>query len=176
MNPEDPPGKEPSVIEYDLWQWHTEGAFPKDQPPEQGYVHIGMFLIWLVDADMLDPEWTARPGVSAAVGSIRERRGSACALRDVSDGRLAADMLGTEGQAFTGAYYAPEYGYVRDWNHVFGRAAARYAVPGDWDAYDHIGPVIERRYREWVAAGRPELMPMPRLLDLLLRLVQPRVR
>ena len=55
MQPEDP-----SVIEYDLWRWHTDGAFPKDQLPEQGYVHIGVYLAWLTNHDMLDPEWVAR--------------------------------------------------------------------------------------------------------------------
>jgi len=176
MDSEDQPAQEPELLEYDLWRWHTEGKFPADQPPEQGYVHIGMFLVWLVDAGMLDRQWAAAPDVSAAIESIRTRTGSPSALRDITEGRLAADMLDAEGQAFAGAYYAPEYGYVRDWNRVFGRAAAHYAVPGDWESYDRIGPVIERRYHEWVRAGRPELMPMPRFLNLLLRLAQPRTR
>ena len=46
-------------LEFDLWAWHTEGNFPKDQPPEQGYVHIGMFLAWLIERDMLNPRWVA---------------------------------------------------------------------------------------------------------------------
>jgi hypothetical protein len=83
-------------------------------------------------------------------------------------------MLTDEGRAFTGAYYAPEYGYARDWRRVFGRRADRYAVPDDWEAYDRIGPRIERRYREWIAAGRPELMPLPRLLSALLALTRSR--
>jgi len=171
MSPDDGTDRqtETEPLEYDLWRWHTEGEFPHDQPAEQGYVHIGMYLVWLIDVDMVDAGWAGTDGVAQGVASIRERAGSPCALRDVTDGRLASDMLSTEGQAFTGAYYAPEYGYVRDWNRVFGRAAAHYAVPGDWPTYDRIGPVIERRYHEWVAAGRPELMPMPRLLDILLR-------
>ena len=181
MQPDEPTTEEStteesSVIEYDLWRWHTEGAFPKDQLPEQGYVHIGMFLVWLIDLDMLDPEWVAKSGATRAVEAIRERDGSACALRDMTEGRLASDMLTEEGQAFTGAYYAPEYGYTRDWNRVFGRRAGRYAVPDEWATYDRIGPLIERRYQEWVSAERPELMPMPGLLDALLRFVTPKSR
>jgi hypothetical protein len=49
-------------------------------------------------------------------------------------------------------------------------------VPDEWDTYDRIGPVIERRYQEWVAADRPELMPMSGLLNALLRFVQPKGR
>jgi hypothetical protein len=176
MNQQEPPVEDSSMIEYDLWKWHTEGDFPKDQPPEQGYVHIGMFLVWLIDVGMLDPEWTDSRGIGPAVAAIAAREGSACGLRDLTHGRLASDMLTAEGRAFSGAYYAPEYGYVRDWNHVFGRPAARYAVPGDWATYERIGPMIEQRHHEWVAAGRPELMPMPRLLNALLRLARSRAR
>ena len=174
MQPEEPTAEEPSVIEYDLWRWHTEGVFPKDQLPEQGYVHIGMFVTWLIDLDMLDPDWVAKSGVKRAVAAIRDRQETPCALRDMTDGRLASDMLTAEGRAFTGAYYAPEYGYPRDWHRSFGRRADHYAVPDEWETYDRIGPVIERRYHDWIAAGRPELMPLPRLLSVLLRLVRSR--
>jgi hypothetical protein len=176
MEPDEPATAEPSPIEYDVWSWHTEGEFPADQPREFGYVHIGMFLAWLVDLEMLDQDWVARSGAESAVAAIRERHGSVCALRDISAGRFASDMLTAEGQAFAGAYYAPEYGYPRDWRRVFGRRADRYAVPDEWETYDHIGPVIERRYRAWIAAGRPDLMPLPRLLSALLALVRPRAR
>ena len=176
MQSQEPPGEEPSAIEYDVWQWHTEGTYPKDQPPEMGYVHIGMFVAWLVDLDMLDPDWMTNSGATQAVQAIRDRRGTPCGIRDVSEGRLASDMLTVEGRGFTGAYYAPEYGYARDWRRVFGRRADRYAVPDEWDTYDRIGPVIERRYREWIAADRPELMPLPRLLSALLRLARSRTR
>jgi hypothetical protein len=163
-----------SVIEYDSWRWHTEGAFPKDQLPEQGYVHIGVFLTWLIDHDMLDPDWVAGSGVKRAVAAIRERQETACALRDMTDGRFTSDMLTAEGQGFTGAYYAPEYGYPRDWRRVFGRSADRYAVPDEWATYDRIEPLIEYRLSQWVAAGRPELMPMPGLIGGLLKFLRPR--
>jgi hypothetical protein len=167
---------EDAFLEYDRWSWHTEGTFPKDQPPEQGYVHIGVFVAWLVVHDMLDPQWAAGPGVEAAVAAIRERSGSPCALRDPSEGRLTGEMLTAEGRGFTGAYYAPEYGYAGDWRRAFGRRADRYAVPDSWATYDWIEPRIDSRYREWVRAGRPELMPMPRLLSALMRLARSRTR
>ena len=167
---------EDAPIEYDRWLWHTEGAFPKDQPPEQGYVHIGVFVAWLIEHDMLDADWSAGQGVGAGVTSIRERSESPCASRDITEGRLTGEMLTAEGRGFTGAYYAPEYGYPSDWRRAFGRRADRYAVPDSWATYDSIAPRIDRRYREWVGAGRPELMPMPRLLSALMSLVRPRAR
>src|SRR5271157_3996690 len=110
--------EEPSVIEYDLWRWHTEGIFPKDASPEQGYVHIGVFVTWLALHDLLDPAWVSKSGVAGAVAALRERREDPCGLRDLTDGRLASDMLTAEGQGFAGAYYAPEYGYTGDWRRA----------------------------------------------------------
>jgi hypothetical protein len=156
--------EEPSITEYDLWRWHTDGAFPKDQLPERGYVHIGVYLAWLINHDMLDPEWVARSGVTPAVAAIAARDEKPCALRDSTGGRLASDMLTADGAQFTAAYYAPEYGYPRDWRWILGRRADRYDVPDEWETYDRIAPLIDRRYAAWVAAGRPELMPMPSLL------------
>lgn len=170
------PAPETGWLEYDAWRWHTEGNFPKDQLPEQGYVHIGVFVAWLASHDMLDADWVARSGVEKAVALMRDRRENVCALRDMTDGRLASDMLTAEGRGFTGAYYAPEYGYVRDWRKVFGKRADRYEVPDDWQTYDRIEPLVELRYHEWLDAGRPELMPLSRLLNLMLRFVRPKGR
>src|SRR5450759_1209240 len=78
--------EEPSVIEYDLWRWHTDGAFPADQLPEQGYVHIGVYLAWLINHDMLDPQWVARSGADRAVAAVIARDETPCALRDVTAG------------------------------------------------------------------------------------------
>jgi hypothetical protein len=166
----------PEILEYDVWSWHTQGKFPADQPAEQGYVHMGIFIAWLVFHDMLDTDWVAGAGVEDAVTAIHNRRGSVTALRDVTDGRLASDMLTGEGAAFTGAYYAPEYGYARDWRRVFGRGADRYEVPGDWDTYDRLEPLVELRYQQWIEAGRPELMPLTGPLSVLLRFFRPRIR
>jgi hypothetical protein len=156
--------EEPSITEYDLWRWHTDGAFPKDQLPERGYVHIGVYLAWLINHDLLDPEWVARSGVMPAVAAIAARGETPCALRDSTGGRLASDMLTADGAQFTAAYYAPEYGFPRDWRWILGRRADRYDVPDEWETYDRIAPLIDRRYAAWVAAGRPELMSMPSLL------------
>ena len=157
-----------SVLEFDLWRWHTEGAFPKDQPAEQGYVHIGMFLAWLIEHDMLDRKWVAGAGVQPLIAAIREATVSPCALRDKTNGRLASDMMTAEGAAFSGAYYAPQYGFTQDWRRAFGKPADKYAVPENWETYGRIAPVIDYRYAAWVKSGKPELMDMPGLLGSML--------
>lgn len=152
------------MIEYDRWKWHIEGEFPKERMPEHGYVHIGTYLAWLIRQGMLDPGWVARSGVNRAVAAVNDGSESVTALRDMTGGALTSEMLSADGLAFTSAYYAPEYGYPRDWRQVFGRRADRYDVPDEWETYERIAPLIDRRRAEWVAAGKPDLLPMPSLI------------
>jgi hypothetical protein len=158
---------------FDDWQWHVEGSFPADSPREQAYVHIGVFTVWLAGRGMLASAFAEGPA-GPAISALLDRSGSVVSLRESTAGRLYAELLTPEGLAFTGAYYAPEYGYARDWQRAFGRKADAYAVPATWQTYDRIEPVIERRYAEWIASGRPELMPLPGVLGKLARLLDRR--
>ncbi|MGD0862473.1 MAG: hypothetical protein ABSA21_06885 [Candidatus Limnocylindrales bacterium] len=167
-------GEGSPVVEYDQWRWHIEGKFPSDQPPEQGYVHIGLYLTWLVERDLLDPAWVRKAEAERIVAAIRAREQTGCALRDVAQGSFTDAMLNDEGRAFTTAYYVPEYGYARDYRAIFGRPADDYAVPDGWDSYERLAPLLDRRYDEWLRAGRPELIPMPSLLPRWLGFLRPR--
>ena len=171
MNPE--PSSVPESDVFDDWRWHVEGAFPAGREPEQGYVHIGVFVAWLARHDMLAAA-TRGGDAAGAIDAVVDRSGSFMALLGPTSGRLTRAMLQPDGQAFAGAYYAPEYGYPRDWRSSFGRRADSYSVPATWDTYDRLEPVLDRRHAEWIAAGRPELMPLPGLLGRLARLLDRR--
>jgi hypothetical protein len=166
MEPDVTDGSEAGV--YDDWRWHTDGAFPAGRSPTQGYVHIGVFVAWLVRHGMADRERIAQLGGAADITGLMDHDGLPTSLRESTGGRLSADLLTAEGRGFTSAYYAPEYGYPRDWQRTFGRRADRYDVPDSWESYDRVAPTIDKRYSEWVQNGRPELMPLPGLLTGLL--------
>ena len=168
--PEDFDGPEATL---DDWRWHVEGEFPRGLDPGQGYVHIGVFVSWLACHGMLDADWIDRAGLVSLTLELVERRVAPCALRDGTAGQLTRSMLKAEGAAFASAYYAPQYGYPSDWRRVFGRAADAYAVPGTWETYDRMAPVVDERYSEWTKAGRPELMQLPGPLGLLSRILRP---
>lgn len=153
---------------FDDWQWHLEGAFPKGRAPEHAYVHIGVFAAWLANHHLLaDP---ARDEWVAELTALHDRTSPPSALREPTHGRLTSEMLTPEGAAFASAYYAPEYGYARDWQRVFGRQADTYDVPDTWESYGRMEPVLDERYAEWTAAGKPELMHLPGLIGRLARL------
>jgi hypothetical protein len=165
------PAPEPSPGTFDDWRWHVEGQFPAGLPEAQGYVHIGIFVAWLVDRSLVDAGWAGGAKTGPVLAAMAERGEGPCALLEVTAGKLTEGMLSAEGRAFAGAYYAPEYGYARDWRQIYGRAADRYAIPGTWDTFDRVAPAIDRRYAAWVRGGRPELMPLPGLMGALARLV-----
>ncbi len=173
---ESPEPQEADFGVYDDWRWHTGGAFPAGRAPAQGYVHIGVFVAWLVRHGMVEAAGIPDPAAKLAIADIEGRRGAPTALREPTQGRLAVDMLTDEGRAFASAYYAPEYGYPRDWQRAFGRRADGYDVPDNWQTYDFVEPMIDRRYRDWVRGGRPELLPLPGLLGRLARLLDRRRR
>jgi hypothetical protein len=154
MNPETPPPPENDV--FDDWRWHVEGAFPAGRPPERAYVHIGVFVAWLARRGMTSVELLG-PDARATIESLAHGNGSPMDALEPTSGRLTEAMLAPEGRAFAGAYYAPEYGYARDWRRAFGRPADAYEVAGTWATYNRMEPILDRRHAEWTAAGRPDL-------------------
>jgi len=89
---------EDPTLEYDLWRWCNGRQVSKDQPPEHGYVHIGMFVAWLVNNAMLDEKWIAGSDLAVAVAAIRDRTGLPSALREGTDGRLGARCSQSRGR------------------------------------------------------------------------------
>ena len=86
---------------YDDVDWHDGAAMEAGQPPEQGFVHIGFYLGWVLKRGLHDPAAIPAEHVAAVLdGSM-----TGSDLRDDVDGRLVADMLSDEGRAFTDQAY-----------------------------------------------------------------------
>jgi hypothetical protein len=137
-------------MSYDNLKNHVSSAREEGSPAEQGGVHIGMFLAWMVlhglahaDEDFGEPEM------------LRDRSTTPTAyLRDYCDGQLSEDDLTDEGNAFAVAYYNgddPLVGmYLDDWGQLaIGDEKKSYAVPDTWKIYDRIAPVIASRHASW---------------------------
>lgn len=141
---------------YDKWKWHYGGAFPRGTPKAQAFVHIAMYLTWIILHDLYSPEFfellrqtTGRDRLS----DVRSRRRTAIVLRNDVDGVLANDMMSAEGEAFSDFYYPDEDSpYLEDWSQAFGQAADVYAVPDGWDTYALIETRIDARYAWWKAS------------------------
>lgn len=140
---------------YDKAKWHHGGTFPTGRPPSQAYVHIGMYLTWLILRDLVDESFFGRTWLGRdRLAPVKARKRTACFLQGWVDHTLADNMLTDEGAAFSDDYYGATPGYLDDWTAQFGESADDYSVPDSWETYDRIAPVLEDRYRSWLGAGR----------------------
>ena len=57
---------------YDKADWHSGGKFPSDLPPENGGTHIGFFLAWIIQHDLIGEFHTQES--SHAVEAVKCRR------------------------------------------------------------------------------------------------------
>jgi hypothetical protein len=148
---------------YDKAKWHY-GAdnFPSALPEEQGFVHTGMFIAWLVLHEMLDPKWEA--DTRAEVDLLRHRQSTGPQLFEAIDGVFLSEMLIDRGNAFTRAYFDFDRGgYLEDYRATIGPGLPTlYHVTDSWANYDRLAAVIDRRYAAWIEAGQPSVWKPPR--------------
>ena len=150
---------------YDRIDWHSGGKFPDDLPEENGGIHIGMFLAWLLNQGMAsDFHRTDSPGELRRLAN-REMTGLEF-LIDACDGELWEDDLNDQGNAFTVDYYdakstfARQHGsFLQDYCDVFNRHAAAqgfeypsvYHVQNTWEKFDQLKPILDQRFSQWQA-------------------------
>jgi len=145
-------------VKYDDWSWHTGGVFPADQPQINGFTHIGMYLVWLIRHDLSNP---ARHD-SREVSEVKAGTITAHDLAEAIDGKLTADDMAPDGKAFSDWYYSPEGNpaYLADWANTF-RNQPNYSVGDSPETYARIERVIDARFEQWTAAGRPITWALP---------------
>ncbi|MDQ6873072.1 MAG: hypothetical protein M3037_13880 [Gemmatimonadota bacterium] len=142
---------------YDDPGWHAGGHFPADLPYSQGGVHIAIFLAWVIRRGLYNPE-IFEP---ADVEMVQQQGISILGLLDQFDEKLVAEELSDEGNAFARYYYGlPDNvvvtPYLNDYEQTLGAGLpSLYHVAPTWENYAKLEPVMDRRYREWVASGRP---------------------
>ena len=139
--------KEPSRLIYDRAKHHFLGNFPSILPIEQAYVHIGMFLGWMLEkelhSDIFEDE--------EAHQVIRfMKRDITCAiLSAIWDGYLGEDLFNEEGNAFSVHYYQSGM-YHKDYQDVLvNDLPSMYHVEDTWENYDKLSKRIDERYEVW---------------------------
>jgi hypothetical protein len=142
---------------YDDASWHAGGDFPADVPYSQGGVHIAIFLAWVIRRGLYNPQLFE----TADVEMVQRQTVSILGLLDRFDEKLVAEELSVEGNAFATYYYGVPQGrvvppYLKDYDRTLGAGLpSLYHVAPTWENYAKLEPVMDRRYGEWVASGRP---------------------
>lgn len=136
------------VVKYDDASWHLEGDFPEGMSEEQGFIHIGMYLGWLIDHDLLSEEF--REEFQSEIAGFKARKISGTDIIKVLDGQLVSDELNAEGNAFSQDYYEK---YTKDFSKLTESAkmSSDYSVKDTWANYEIIRNMIETKYIRWKA-------------------------
>ena len=136
-------------VVYDKAKYHYDGDFPAELEIEQGFVHTGMFLGWIIDHDLYSEWFDKELGGYAAAFKARDMTGAK--VFEACDGVFMEDMLSEEGNGFARDYFDFERGkYLRDYGELLGKGLpTMYHVADTWANYEKLKARIDKRYREW---------------------------
>lgn len=137
-------------MSYDKVEWHSHReGFPDNARPEQGGTHIGMFLTWIIENDLIGELYKELSPESIDKVRNREITGRDFLIEEC-DGKFYDDVLNDEGNEFTVSYYDVENStYFDDYVNVFDDYEGIYDVENSWENYDKLKPVIDSQYQEW---------------------------
>jgi len=136
------------VVKYDDASWHYGGSFPEGMSEEQGFIHIGMYLGWLIDHNLLSKEF--REEFQSEIVGFKDKMISGVDIIKMMDGKLVSGDLNMEGNAFSQSYYEK---YLEDFSMLTdsARMSSDYSVKDSWDNYKIIKNMIDRKYIGWKA-------------------------
>jgi len=132
---------------YDNAKNHFLGNFPETLPIEQAYVHIGMYLGWVIDNDLYSEYFEDE----AELQIIRfKRRELGCTiLSELWDGYLGYELFNREGNMVSYYYYGGGL-YRNDYEDLLaGALPSLYHVNDSWNNFDMISKRISQKHQEW---------------------------
>jgi hypothetical protein len=121
--------------------------FPSILPIDQAYVHVGMFLGWMLDQELYGEIFEDEEEHQLLRFKNRE---ISCALLSVLwDGYLSEDLFNEEGNEFCYYYYQSGL-YRKDYQDVFNFVPNfNGKVADSWENYDKLSKKISIRFKEW---------------------------
>lgn len=151
------------MAKYDDASWHYGGDYPENLPNENASTHIGMFLTWCIDNDLLSKEQLEDSEEDIIAVKNRELSGAEFLINNC-DEKLTDYDLNELGNKFAEAYYNDESDFAKtvgtfdeDYGKHFDKEAEKkgfeyqsvYDVEDTWKNYNSLKPIIDTRYEEW---------------------------
>ncbi|MDH5397177.1 MAG: hypothetical protein OEX02_03475 [Cyclobacteriaceae bacterium] len=132
---------------YDNAKKHFLGNFPPSLPIEQAYVHIGMYLGWIIDTELYSEDFEDEADIQ--IFRFKRREISCTILSEIWDGYLGHELFNNIGNMFTYYYYGGGL-YHNDYENVLvKKLPSIYHVKDNWDNYDKLKEVMDIRYKDW---------------------------
>lgn len=135
---------------FDKMDWHAV-TFPDSIPYENAGTHIGIYLAWLINNELLQEDWQEEFEKAIARVKNRESTGRDI-LMEYFDETLGEDIMSDEALEFTGEYY--DSAYIDDFADALssGEIDSEFAVylhEDTWENYDMVEPVITAKFEKW---------------------------
>jgi hypothetical protein len=132
---------------YDNAKNHFLGNFPESLPIEQAYVHIGMYLGWIIENDLYSEYFEDEAEIQ--IFRFKNRQLNPTILSELWDGYLGYELFTKEGNMFTYYYYGGGL-YRKDYEELLAdELPSLYHVEDSWDNFERISKKITERYNEW---------------------------
>lgn len=135
---------------FDKMDWHAV-TFTDSIPYENAGTHIGMYLAWLVNNDLIQDDW--REEFADAFERVRSREMTGRDLLvECLDEALPEELMVDEALEFTGEYYVTSY--IDDFAAALAEEDvdsefAVYLHEDTWENYDRIEHVINEKFEKW---------------------------
>ena len=140
----------------DRIDWHSGAEnFPAELPNEAGGVHIGMFLSWIINNDLISDEHINESSESLALVKQRKMTGAEFLIEECDEKFWETD-LNNEGLAFAQAYYETD-DYFEDYEAALSsNEPTLYHVKDSWSNYQKLAPLITSAFKNWKKPERPK--------------------
>ncbi len=132
---------------YDLAKNHFLGDFPSALPIEKAYLHIGIYLGWIIDSHLYSEYFEEE--ASTEIFRFGHREIGPTVLSEIWDGRLSQDLFSYDGNLFTYYYYAGGI-YKKDYINLLVEAEpSLYHVEDTWENFFKISQQISKQFDAW---------------------------
>lgn len=132
---------------YDLAKNHFLGDFPSSLPIEKAYLHIGIYMGWIIDNDLYSEYFEEE--ASTEIYRFKRREIGCIILAEIWDGALSHELFNEETNLFTYYYYAGGI-FKKDYVEVLVKSHKTiYHVEDTWENYERISKRISERFGEW---------------------------
>jgi len=132
---------------YDLAKNHFLGDFPSSLPIEKAYLHIGIYMGWVIENGLFSEYFEDE--ASTEIYRFSRREIGCIILAEIWNGALSHELFNDQTNLFTFYYYAGGV-FKKDYTEVLVKSHKTiYHVEDTWENFDKISKRMSERYNEW---------------------------
>lgn len=140
-------GDKKQDVVYDLAKNHFLGDFPASLPIEKAYLHIGLYMGWVIDKGLYSEYFEDE--ASTEIYRFSRREIGCIILAEIWNGALSHELFNDETNLFTFYYYAGGI-FKKDYTDVLVKSHKTiYHVEDNWENFDKISQRMTERFEEW---------------------------